>query len=187
MTHIIMNKLMSSLCIAVVCASTTLRAQEQAAHSQNDVYRLEYLLSEFQGNKRINARSYTALVRPQKDRNNIRVSSRIPVVTGSFTSGTKEGVNPLLNTQFQYVDAGVNIDYTIEPLDSSVILTTDVDVNSIVPEQNTERRTGNPIIRHNQLHLKNTVPLDKSTVLSSVDQVDGTERFQVEVTVSRVK
>lgn len=186
MTHITTNRLISSLCILIVCACATLRAQEQAPHSQNDVYKVEYVLSEFQGNKRINARSYTALVR-QMDKGNVRVNSRIPIPVGSFSSSQKEGVNPVVNTQFQYVDAGVNIDYIVEPLDSSVILATDVDVSSIVPEQNTEPRTGNPIIRHNQLHLKNIVPLGKSTVISSVDQMDGTDRFQVEVTVSKVR
>lgn len=186
MTHITTNRLISSLCILIVCTCATLRAQEQAPHSQNDVYKVEYVLSEFQDSKRVNARSYTALVR-QMDMGNIRVGSRIPIPVGSFSSSQKEGVNPLVNTQFQYVDAGVKVDCVVEPMDSSVILSTDVDVNSIAPEQNTEPRIGGPIMRQNKLHLKNIVPLGKSTVISSVDQMDGTDRFQVEVTVSRVK
>ena len=46
----------------------------------------------------------------------LRIGDRIPVATGSFqagigTSGTG-GINPLVNTQFQYLDVGVNVDVT---------------------------------------------------------------------------
>ena len=37
----------------------------------------------------------------------------MPVATGSFQSGIGGvGINPLVNTQFQYLDVGVNIDIT---------------------------------------------------------------------------
>lgn len=41
----------------------------------------------------------------------LRIGDRVPVATGSFSSGTGT-VNPLVNTQFTYVDVGVNIDVT---------------------------------------------------------------------------
>jgi general secretion pathway protein D len=38
---------------------------------------------------------------------------RVPVATGSFQPGIGGvGINPLVNTQFQYLDVGVNIDIT---------------------------------------------------------------------------
>jgi general secretion pathway protein D len=45
----------------------------------------------------------------------LRIGDRIPVATGSFQAGVgvgTTGVNPLVNTQFQYLDVGVNIDIT---------------------------------------------------------------------------
>jgi len=46
----------------------------------------------------------------------LRIGDRIPVATGSFQAGigaTGTGaLNPLVNTQFQYLDVGVNVDVT---------------------------------------------------------------------------
>ena len=41
----------------------------------------------------------------------LRIGDRIPVATGSFQPGVGGvGINPLVNTQFQYQDVGVNVD-----------------------------------------------------------------------------
>ena len=50
----------------------------------------------------------------------LRIGDRIPVATGSFQAGIGVGstgtgagaINPLVNTQFQYLDVGVNVDVT---------------------------------------------------------------------------
>ena len=43
----------------------------------------------------------------------LRIGDRIPVATGSFQPGLGAvGVNPLVNTQFQYQDVGVNVELT---------------------------------------------------------------------------
>ncbi len=52
----------------------------------------------------------------------LRVGDRVPVATGSFQAGVGVGttggvggagiINPLVNTQFQYIDVGVNVDIT---------------------------------------------------------------------------
>jgi general secretion pathway protein D len=41
----------------------------------------------------------------------LKIGDRIPIATGSFAS-VASGTNPLVNTQFQYLDVGVNIDIT---------------------------------------------------------------------------
>ena len=43
----------------------------------------------------------------------LRIGDRVPVATGSFSAGAAGGaVNPLVNTQFQYIDVGVIVDVT---------------------------------------------------------------------------
>ncbi len=43
----------------------------------------------------------------------LKIGDRVPVATGSFQPGIGTiGINPLVNTQFQYLDVGVNIDIT---------------------------------------------------------------------------
>jgi general secretion pathway protein D len=47
----------------------------------------------------------------------LRIGDKIPIATGSFQAGVGvgagvTGINPLVNTQFQYQDVGVNVDMT---------------------------------------------------------------------------
>jgi general secretion pathway protein D len=45
----------------------------------------------------------------------LKIGDRVPIATGSFSSGIGSvgaGISPLTNTQFQYLDVGVNIDIT---------------------------------------------------------------------------
>jgi len=45
----------------------------------------------------------------------LKIGDRIPIATGSFQAGagvSGGGISPLVNTQFQYIDVGVNIDIT---------------------------------------------------------------------------
>jgi general secretion pathway protein D len=75
----------------------------------------------------------------------LRVGDRVPVATGSFQAGIGVGstgtgagvVNPLVNTQFQYLDVGVNVDVTprIHP-DHEISMKVNVVVSSVTGEQN---------------------------------------------------
>ena len=68
----------------------------------------------------------------------LRVGDRIPIATGSFSSGlgltggTAGGISPLVNTQFTYQDVGVNVDMTprIHP-NREVSLKIKVEVSSV--------------------------------------------------------
>lgn len=71
----------------------------------------------------------------------LKIGEKVPVATGSFQAGigtTQVGaVSPLVNTQFQYLDVGVNIDVTprVHP-DGDVSLTLSIDVSSVTGESN---------------------------------------------------
>jgi general secretion pathway protein D len=60
----------------------------------------------------------------------LRVGDRIPIATGSFQA--TGGLTPIVNTQFQYIDVGVNIDLTprVHP-DRSVSMRLGVEVSSL--------------------------------------------------------
>lgn len=65
----------------------------------------------------------------------LNIGQRVPVATGSFQAGVGVGttaVNPLVNTQFQYIDVGVNIDVTphIHP-NREVSMKVGVEVSSV--------------------------------------------------------
>jgi general secretion pathway protein D len=69
----------------------------------------------------------------------LKIGDRVPVATGSFQAGVGVGstsgagfVNPLVNTQFQYIDVGVNIDMTphVHP-NRDISLKVSIEVSSV--------------------------------------------------------
>lgn len=74
----------------------------------------------------------------------LKIGDRVPVATGSFQAGVGVGVgsgagvvNPLVNTQFQYIDVGVEIDVTprVHP-DGDVSMKLTVEVSEITGTSN---------------------------------------------------
>ena len=74
----------------------------------------------------------------------LKIGDRVPVATGSFQAGVGVGstagagfVNPLVNTQFQYIDVGVNVDVTphVHP-NHEVSLKVSVEVSAVTGQSN---------------------------------------------------
>lgn len=70
----------------------------------------------------------------------LKIGDRVPVASGSFSGAggvAGLGISPLVNTQFQYIDVGVNIDITpTVHLDNEVSLKIDMEVSSVTSYQN---------------------------------------------------
>jgi len=69
----------------------------------------------------------------------LKIGDRVPVATGSFQAGVgagSTGVSPLVNTQFQYIDVGVNLDVTprVHP-DNEISLKLKVEVSSVTGKE----------------------------------------------------
>jgi general secretion pathway protein D len=64
----------------------------------------------------------------------LKIGERVPVATGSFQPGIGGvGINPLVNTQFQYLDVGVNIDVTPHVhADREITLKITMEISSVV-------------------------------------------------------
>lgn len=67
----------------------------------------------------------------------LKIGDRVPIATGSFSGGGGASVSPLVNTQFQYLDVGVNIDVTphIHP-GGEVTLKMTLEISSVTGSQN---------------------------------------------------
>jgi general secretion pathway protein D len=79
----------------------------------------------------------------------LKIGDRIPIATGSFQSGLTQGVN----TQFQYIDVGVNVDITPHVhADNEVTLKMSLEISSVTGEQTisgvTEPTIGQRRIEH---------------------------------------
>jgi hypothetical protein len=70
-------------------------------------YRIQFVVSEFDGAKKLSSLPYMLSTTSANSRPKLRTGARIPVVTG-----TKAG-----DSSFQYIDIGTNIDCTVKPSD----------------------------------------------------------------------
>ena len=68
----------------------------------------------------------------------LKIGDRVPVATGSFQPGIGGvGINPLVNTQFQYLDVGVNIEITPRVhANGEVTLKISMDVSAVTGQSN---------------------------------------------------
>ena len=82
----------------------------------------------------------------------LKIGDRVPVATGSFQPGIGGvGINPLVNTQFQYLDVGVNIDITPHVhANGEITLKILMDVSAVTGQQNIGG-ISQPIIGHRKI------------------------------------
>ncbi len=68
----------------------------------------------------------------------LKIGDKVPIATGSFQPGIGGvGINPLVNTQFQYLDVGVNIDITPHVhSNGEVTLKITMDVSAVTGQSN---------------------------------------------------
>ena len=68
----------------------------------------------------------------------LKIGDRVPVATGSFQPGIGGvGINPLVNTQFQYLDVGVNVDITPRiHAGREVSMKVSLDISSVTGQSN---------------------------------------------------
>jgi hypothetical protein len=133
---------------------------------------LEYNIYETEGGKRVNARNYTLVLTDNDRRGMIRTGSRVPI-TMNFASAADSR-----SATVQYQDVGLTIEAKLDRL----ILTTNIEMSSIAPEQSGQGT--NPIIRSSKADAIATVILRKPMLLASIDDSLSKRSYQVEVTVT---
>lgn len=162
-------------------------ASAQTAQSEpNDGqhYHVVFVAREVEGGKVINSRKYETDMSLQgsgSGTGSIRTGSKIPIATGSY-SGAQTGIQ----TQFTYVDLGVNLDFSRARLEGDkvfLLVTAEIssaDTGTLVHGVN------EPTIRQNKWNAGVTVPLGKPTVIFSSDDVSSKQTMQIELTVTPV-
>jgi general secretion pathway protein D len=93
----------------------------------------------------------------------LKIGEKVPIATGSFQPGIGGvGINPLVNTQFQYLDVGVNIDITPKVhSNGEVTLKITMDISSVTGQTSIGGIT-QPII--GQRKIENEVRLKEGEV-----------------------
>lgn len=138
-------------------------------------YKLEFVVKEVQGNKVLNARTYSTVV-PSGGHigQNIRAGSKIPFIS-------KQGAT----TEFQQIDVGVSIDTKdVKETDDRLSFGIGVDISSLA--EGPSSPSDHPVLRQNRWSSTATIPLRRPTLLFSSDNVDAKSQMQVEVTATPI-
>jgi type II secretory pathway component GspD/PulD (secretin) len=154
------------------------------AHNAN-VYRVTYTLTETDAGKRVGVQHYSVVV-AEGARTVLKNGSKIPVATGSYGpsgQGSTEGVQ----TQFTYLDIGINIDTTLSPpVDGMWTLKAKVEQSSVA-EDKLISGVNEPIVRQSVLEASTTLTPGKPQMLGTLDFSGSTRHLEIEVMMEPVK
>lgn len=173
-------------------AAQAVKAEAPASNSEKaygPTYRLTYTLSEMDGEKKAAVQRFAMTLNPP-DRGSIKVGSKIPVVTGTIDAGSGKA-----DTQFTYLDVGINIDAALMQFSNGMRLMTKVERSSVagaadVTSEDVQQplpAIHEPVVR--QSVLQNTALLvpGKAVVLGSLTMPSSTRRVDVEVLLELVR
>jgi hypothetical protein len=199
--------------LALIIFAPYLFAQEKTTSARKEpttTLKLQVLITEHEGEKKLASLPYTFFLQAGEDGHvspwtKVRMGSRVPVATGSYQAGSGSSANnvvsPLVNTQFQYIDVGTNIDArALTPEEGRFDLTLNLErswvegdvllpgeTQSAVTGESTSHPFRQPIIRQFKTELSLTMH-DGQTIQSTqaTDPLSG-RVLTVTVTMNVVK
>ena len=145
-------------------------------------YRLTYTVTEMDAGKRVGTQHF-AMVIVSGQRSTLKQGSKVPIATGSYNATATTGDHPLgagVQTQFTYLDIGMNFNATLQPMGSDSRLQFNVEQSSLAPETSGVGPQ-DPIVRQTSLQGEATLTPGKPTMLGSVDIPGSTRHLDIEV------
>ena len=144
-------------------------------------YRLTYTITEIDGAKRVGSQRF-AMIATEGQRTVMKQGSKVPIATGSYKAGGTTDTQ----TQFTYLDIGMNFDATLDQTANGAKLRTKVEQLSIA-EENSGVGPQDPIVRQATLEGTTYLTLGKPQVLGSLDIPGSTRHLDVEVVMEPVR
>lgn len=109
-----------------------------------------------------------------------KVGNRVPVSTGGSNSGT------LVNTQFTYIDVGLNIDCVVVESGAKFGMHADMDISTAVMPEKSANAQQNPTISQIRLNIDTTITPGKPTVIASFDDPVTSRKFDIDVAIAKM-
>src|ERR1035438_6784016 len=104
---------------ALLCPGLAVHAQD------NSTYKADFTIRDSGDAGGKTGRKYSLLVNPGV-KTTFKVGNRVPVATGGSNSGT------IVNTQFTYIDVGMNIECVVNEFGSKFSMHADLDISTAV-------------------------------------------------------
>jgi hypothetical protein len=160
--------------------AAALLAPGLALHAQDSSpYKVDFTIRDTGDAGGKTGRKYSLLVN-HNQKTVFKVGNRVPVATGGTSGGT------LVNTQFTYIDVGLNIDCVVAEAGSKFGMHADLDISTAVMPDKNLNSVQNPTISQIKLNLDTTVPPGKPTVVASFDDPVTGRKFDVDVAITKM-
>jgi len=115
----------------------------------------------------------------------LKQGSKIPVLTGSYNNGSATAAAGV-QTQFTYLDVGMNFAATLDEIDHGARLNSKVEQSS-VGEEKAIADAQEPVIRQTVIESTSFLSLGKPLMLGSVDIPGTTRHMDIEVVMEQVQ
>ena len=146
-------------------------------------YRLNYTVTDMDGTRRVSSQSFAVVVASGQQAT-LKQGSKVPVATGTYNAAATTGPNGApagTQTNFTYLDVGMNFDATPTTVGDGISLKTAVEQLSIADEKSGVGPQ-DPIVKQSSLKSTLLVPLGKPLMLGSIDLPGTTHHLDIEVT-----
>jgi hypothetical protein len=183
-----MNRTSTLLRIALFTCMLPFAAHAQDATKPVHGYRVTYTLTTTDAGKRVGLEHFAMTVdtAPLKQRDGhsdsgrgtLKIGQKVPVSTGTY-SDSKSSVQ----TQFTYLDVGINIDATVAESSSGLLIVSKVEQSSVAPQPVVISGVSEPVIRQILLENSSTLTPGNAVKVGSLDLPDTQRHIDIEVSV----
>lgn len=174
----------AAMLIAGSLVFSLLPAQSQDKAADSAIYKVEFNIRD--GSDAAKAGRHYTLVVDSSGKASFRVGEKVPYATNQFQPGVG-GSNPVVATQFTFLDVGVNIDCRVRELNGRISLTADLDISNITPPAKGAGTTPNPTVAAIRIRgVSAMLTPGKPAMVASIDDPVTGRRFEVEATVTKV-
>jgi hypothetical protein len=190
--------------IVLESSVTSLAAQEQTGDNNKAPvaakavrpYRLDFVIKEMEGGKKINSRHYSTDINAG-EADTIKIGTRVPIVTGGKDAFPE---------QWQYMDVGTTIHCRLFDRGDDLVIDVHTEVSDFaIPGQiGSPMAAGggasagasaspavaaalHPVVRQMVLDGVTLLVTDKPMTIASVDDPNSNREFQLEVTATKLK
>jgi hypothetical protein len=186
-----MRKLLVFVALLVLAVVSRASAQEAAGEKPvkiSPTYRLDFNLNELEDGKKVNTRSYTMIMQsapesPGSDgwsaRNRMESVTRVPVVTPAMNSNQPPTT--------VYVDVGLSISARLRPHGETTEVGGNFELGSLAQPLQEVQRNAPVFFRTVGSGFGAEITLGKPMLIASIDDINSTRRYEVEVTATKLK
>lgn len=143
-------------------------------------YRLTYTVTEMDGSKQVSSQQFSALAVAGQS-TVIKQGSKVPIATGSYSGGDHPQASAV-QTQFTYIDTGMNFSSVLTPAGNGAELKASIERSSVAPEVSGVGPQ-DPIIVNSNLSGIFELSPGKAVRIGSLDIAGTTRRLDIDATL----